>query len=300
MSHENLEAVREVISAVNDRDLDRYLVHCTESIQLETPWAAVEGVYEGPDAIRRLFSDLRDTLPDFHLVIERLEPIGSDRVLAFVRASATGRASGLPPGRVSSERPAAIFPARMSTTSPAERSDGSESSSTARKPSKPWACGSRRCRPEAVWSRLLRFMEGDSDDPRCWFTPDAAAPREPIAARRTPASRPEQERREAAWDGCFPHESGRGGVSRLTSRHRDTSPGGSYGTPGAGAAAKGARMQAECPQGVPLAGQQRAMRSAAGCTSNSSTSALTIRAPSSSSGPSSRKAPRVVRALQPS
>jgi ketosteroid isomerase-like protein len=98
MSHENLEAVREVISAVNDRDLDRYLVHCTESIQLETPWAAVEGVYEGQDAIRRLFSDLRDTLPDFHLVIERLEPIGSDRVLAFVRASATGRASGITAG----------------------------------------------------------------------------------------------------------------------------------------------------------------------------------------------------------
>ena len=98
MSHENLEAVREVISAVNDRDLDRYLAHCTESIQLETPWSAVEGVYEGPDAIRRLFSDLRDTLPDFHLVIERLEPIGSDRVLAFLRASATGRASGIGAG----------------------------------------------------------------------------------------------------------------------------------------------------------------------------------------------------------
>src|SRR5687768_4048770 len=98
MSHENLEAVREVIAAVNDRDLDRYLVHCTENIELETPWSAVEGVYEGPDAIRRLFSDLRDTLPDFHLVIERLEPIGSERVLAFLRASATGRASGIAAG----------------------------------------------------------------------------------------------------------------------------------------------------------------------------------------------------------
>jgi hypothetical protein len=98
MSQENLEAVQEVISAVNDRDLDRYLAHCTESIQLETPWAVVEGVYKGPDAIRRLFSDLRDTLPDFHLVIEKLEPIGSDRVLAFLRVSATGRASGIAAG----------------------------------------------------------------------------------------------------------------------------------------------------------------------------------------------------------
>src|SRR5919202_73475 len=42
------------------------------------------------------------------------------------------------------------------------------------------------------------------------------------------------------------------GVSRLRPRHRDTSPGGSYGTPGVGAAAKGARMQAECPQGFRL------------------------------------------------
>jgi hypothetical protein len=98
MSHENLDAVREVVAAVNDRDLDRYLVHCTESIRLETPWAAVEGAYEGPDAIRRLFTDLSDTLPDFHLVIERLEPVGSDRVLAFLRVSATGRASGITAG----------------------------------------------------------------------------------------------------------------------------------------------------------------------------------------------------------
>src|SRR5918996_266705 len=95
---QNLEAVQEVISAVNDRDLDRYLAQCTEGIQLETPWAGVEGVYEGPDAIRRLFSDLGDTLPDFHLVIERLEPIGTDRALAFLRVSATGRASGIAAG----------------------------------------------------------------------------------------------------------------------------------------------------------------------------------------------------------
>ncbi len=98
MSQEKMEVVREVISAVNDRDLDRYLAHCTESIRLETPWAPVEGAYEGPDAIRRFFSDVRDTLPDFQLVIERLEPIGADRILALLRASATGRASGITAG----------------------------------------------------------------------------------------------------------------------------------------------------------------------------------------------------------
>jgi ketosteroid isomerase-like protein len=98
MSQENVEVVQELISAVNDRDLARYLAHCTESIQLETPWAAVEGDYEGPDAMRRFFSDLRDTLPDFQLAIERLEPIGADRVLALLRVRATGRASGITAG----------------------------------------------------------------------------------------------------------------------------------------------------------------------------------------------------------
>jgi ketosteroid isomerase-like protein len=98
MSQENVKVVQEVIAAVNDRDLDRYLAHCTENIQLETPWAAVEGAYEGPDAMRRFFADLRDTLPDFKLVIERLEPVGADRILALLRVSATGRASGITAG----------------------------------------------------------------------------------------------------------------------------------------------------------------------------------------------------------
>jgi ketosteroid isomerase-like protein len=95
MSQENLDAVREVISAVNERDVDRYLAHCTEDFQLHSPMSAVEGVYEGADAIRRYFSDLDDTIPDFWLTIERLQSIGADRVIALLCASATGRASGI-------------------------------------------------------------------------------------------------------------------------------------------------------------------------------------------------------------
>jgi SnoaL-like domain len=143
MSQENMEVVQEVISAVNDRDLDRYLAHCTESIQLETPWAAVEGVYEGPDAIRRFFSDLRDTLPDFQLVIERLEPVGADRISRSFGPARRAERAVLPPGRMSSARPTAICLPRPSSASPVGRSDGSESSSIARTPSKPWGCGSR-------------------------------------------------------------------------------------------------------------------------------------------------------------
>jgi hypothetical protein len=52
-------------------------------------------VYEGPDAIRRFFTDIQDTAPDFRIELERLDAIDAGRVLAFTRVTATGRASGL-------------------------------------------------------------------------------------------------------------------------------------------------------------------------------------------------------------
>jgi hypothetical protein len=95
MSQENVEVVKRAIAAVNDRDVDRYLACCTEDIQLRTPLAPIEGVYEGADAIRRFFADIQDTGPDFRIEIERLDSIAPSRVLAFMRVTASGRASGL-------------------------------------------------------------------------------------------------------------------------------------------------------------------------------------------------------------
>jgi ketosteroid isomerase-like protein len=96
MAHDNVKVVERLIAAVNERDIDGYLACCTEDIRLQTPWAPVEGTYEGREAITRFFADLRDTLPDFRLRIESAESIGAARVLAFVRASVSGRASGIP------------------------------------------------------------------------------------------------------------------------------------------------------------------------------------------------------------
>ena len=61
------------------------------------------------------------------------------------------------------------------------------------------------------------------------------------------SSRTDRGRARSLW------ERGSGGTSRITPGHRDTSPGRSCGTPGGGAAARGFRMQAECPQRVPVA-----------------------------------------------
>ena len=98
MSEENVEVVRRVIEAINRRDIDAYLAYCTEDVQLITPVTEVSGAYERAEGIRRFFADLADATPDFTLTIERLEAVGSDRVLAFTRMSASGRASGIQAG----------------------------------------------------------------------------------------------------------------------------------------------------------------------------------------------------------
>jgi ketosteroid isomerase-like protein len=95
MSEERVETVERAITAVNERDLDGYLACCTADIQLQTPVSPVVGVYEGAVGIRRFFADIEDASPDFRLDLERLEAAGGERVLAFVRVTSHGRASGL-------------------------------------------------------------------------------------------------------------------------------------------------------------------------------------------------------------
>lgn len=96
MSQENVEIVERAVAAVNARDIERYLACCTPDIEMRTPLADIGGAYEGLDGIRRFFADIEDAAPDFRLELERVVAIGSDRVLAFVVTSASGRASGLP------------------------------------------------------------------------------------------------------------------------------------------------------------------------------------------------------------
>jgi ketosteroid isomerase-like protein len=95
MSQENVRLVKRAIAAINARDIEGYLACCTENVKLETPMAAVGGVYEGIDGIRRFLTDVEDTAPDFRIEIDGLEEVDSKRVIAFLRPSSTGRASGI-------------------------------------------------------------------------------------------------------------------------------------------------------------------------------------------------------------
>jgi ketosteroid isomerase-like protein len=89
-----VELVERAVAAINARDIEGYLACCTENIKLETPMAAVGGVYEGIDGIRRYFADIEDAAPDFRIELDGVEEVDSKRVIAFLRSSSTGRASG--------------------------------------------------------------------------------------------------------------------------------------------------------------------------------------------------------------
>jgi len=95
MSQENLEVVKRAIAALNDHDVESYLAYCAADVQMETPVTPIEGVYKGADGVRRYFADVLEHFPDFRVTIERLERVGADRVLGFLRLNMSGRASGI-------------------------------------------------------------------------------------------------------------------------------------------------------------------------------------------------------------
>jgi len=96
MSQENVEVARRAVQALNERDIESYIACCTADVVLRTPLIDVVGVYEGPEGIRRFFSDVEDAGPDFRIDIERLEAVPDGRALAFMRVTSTGRVSGIP------------------------------------------------------------------------------------------------------------------------------------------------------------------------------------------------------------
>jgi ketosteroid isomerase-like protein len=84
MSQQNVQAVNQAISAINDRDVDAYLAVCRPDVELIRPVAAIEGSDRGEAGVRSFFDGIREGATRFQLEVERLLPLGDDRVLAFL------------------------------------------------------------------------------------------------------------------------------------------------------------------------------------------------------------------------
>jgi ketosteroid isomerase-like protein len=95
MSQENVDTVRRAIAAINAREIDAYLACCTENVELLTPLALLGAEYVGADGIRRFFTDVEDVGPDFRIEVQSVQAVGDNNVIAFMRTSSTGRASGI-------------------------------------------------------------------------------------------------------------------------------------------------------------------------------------------------------------
>jgi ketosteroid isomerase-like protein len=95
MAQENVTLIERAIAAINARDVEGYLACCTENIKLETPMAAVGGVYEGIDGIGRDFTDIEEAAPDFWIDLDGVQEVDSKRAVAFMRTSGTCRTSGI-------------------------------------------------------------------------------------------------------------------------------------------------------------------------------------------------------------
>jgi len=83
MSQENEEVVRQLIAALNERDVERYLSLCTPETEINNPATPLTGPTRGPEGIRKFFAAVEEATTTFRIEVERLQSLDRDRVLLF-------------------------------------------------------------------------------------------------------------------------------------------------------------------------------------------------------------------------
>jgi ketosteroid isomerase-like protein len=93
MSDENVELVRQGYEAWNRGDLEWLLDHFTADSEFRTAQALpdTDAVYRGREGFREFWNTVREPWETFQMEVERLEPIGDDRVLALLWFHGIGR-----------------------------------------------------------------------------------------------------------------------------------------------------------------------------------------------------------------
>jgi ketosteroid isomerase-like protein len=93
MSEENVELVRQSYEAWNRDDLEWLLDHITPDYEFRTAqlFPDTEAVYRGQEGLRQFWSTFREAWETLRVEVDRIEPIGDDRVLALLRFHGRGR-----------------------------------------------------------------------------------------------------------------------------------------------------------------------------------------------------------------
>src|SRR5262245_33555668 len=97
MSEENVELVRRVFDAYNQRDLDLMLSYGTEDLTLDVSESRSpnQGVYRGEAEVRAVWKTFVDAWDQLHWEPLELQALDADRVLSANRLTARGRGSGI-------------------------------------------------------------------------------------------------------------------------------------------------------------------------------------------------------------
>ena len=95
MSQENVELTRRAFEAFKDRDLDGLLAMMADDVEAFPILAGMEGGYRGHDGIRRWWTGLLGTFPDFSAEVVELRDLG-DSTLAVLHIRGHGAGSDTP------------------------------------------------------------------------------------------------------------------------------------------------------------------------------------------------------------
>ncbi len=96
MSQQNVETVKRLVEAFNDRDVDGFAETTTPDFEWITSMAAVEGeVFRGREGIDTYFAHMRDAWEEFLALTDGYQDLG-DRVLWRGRLQGRGLGSGVP------------------------------------------------------------------------------------------------------------------------------------------------------------------------------------------------------------
>ena len=93
MSQENVELVRQGYEAWNRGDLEWQLDHIAPDHEFQTAqlFPDTEAVYRGRRGWRQFWNTFREPWETLLVEVQRIEPIGEDRVLALYRFHGRGR-----------------------------------------------------------------------------------------------------------------------------------------------------------------------------------------------------------------
>jgi ketosteroid isomerase-like protein len=93
MSQENVDVVRQALSALDRRDVDAYLTFASPAIELINPASPLQGPAIGHKGIRGFFRELSEYSKESEFRLEDIRAVGEQRVLAFFVITAVGRNS---------------------------------------------------------------------------------------------------------------------------------------------------------------------------------------------------------------